>query len=177
MSKFMFLSLLLLAPVFGEEHATDLRTAAGCGPSETQFSVRTDPAPHEIKQPEPSKARVYVIEQGKPEGGEVSVTTRVGADGNWVGANRGASYLSFAVTPGEHYVCVDWQSSLKSRQKLSAAAELTAEAGKTYYFRAEVVLSQGTESHEERLSIKAVDAAEGMLMVSKAAQSSWKVKE
>jgi hypothetical protein len=97
-------------------------------------------------------------------------------NGNWVGANYGKSYLSFAVAPGEHHVCVDWQSSLKSRQKLSGAAELTAEAGKTYYFRADVVLTQATESHDERLSIKAVDAPEGMLLVSKSAQSAWKPK-
>src|SRR5580704_12891429 len=80
------------------------------------------------------------------------------------------------VAPGEHHVCVDWQSSLKSRQKLSGAAELTAEAGKTYYFRAEVVLTQATESHDERLSIKAVDAPEGMLLVSKSSLSAWKTK-
>jgi hypothetical protein len=49
-------------------------------------------------------------------------------------------------------------------------------SGKTYYFRAKVVLTQATESHDERLSIKAVDAPEGMLLVSKSAQSAWKMK-
>jgi hypothetical protein len=174
--KFIFFALLMAVPVFGQDQATDLRTAAGCGPRKTQFSVKTDRTLHAVRQPEPAKALVYVIEQGQPEGGEAKVTVRVGLNGNWMGANYGESYLSFAVAPGEHHVCVDWQSILKSRQKLSAAAELTAEAGKTYYFRAEVVLTQATESHDERLSIKAVDAPEGMLLVSKSAQSVWKMK-
>ena len=176
MHKFIFLAILTAMPAFGQGQTTDLRTAAGCGPTKMQFSVKTDRTLHAVRQPEPGKALVYVIEQGKPEGGEAKVTVRVGLNGNWVGANYGESYLSFAVAPGEHHVCVDWQSSLKSRQKLSGAAELTAEAGKTYYFRAEVVLTQATESHDERLSIRAVDAPEGMLLVSKSAQSAWKPK-
>jgi hypothetical protein len=172
------LALLMAMPVFAQDQTTDLRTAAGRGPIETQFSVKkTDKMQHAAKEPGPGKAQVYVIGQGKPEGGEAMVTTRVGLDGNWVGANRGESYLSFAVEPGEHHLCVDWQSNLKSRQRLSGAANLTAEAGKTYYFRTEVVLVQATESHDERLNIKTVDAADGMLMMSKSAQSSWKVKK
>jgi len=66
---------------------------------------------------------------------------------------------------------------LKSRQKLSGAADLTAEAGKTYYFRTEVVLSQATESHDERLSLRPVDAAEGLLLISKSAESSSTIKK
>ena len=68
------------------------------------------------------------------------VTTRVGLDGTWVGANHGRSYVSFAVEPGQHRVCTDWQSSFKAVQKLSGAADLTAEAGKTYYYRMEVTI-------------------------------------
>lgn len=177
MRAFLFLSLLLAVPAFGQDQTTDFRTMAGCGPSKTQFSVQSDSTQHEVKQPAPGQALVYVIVQGMPEGGEAKVTTRVGLDGNWMGANHGASYLSFVVAPGEHNVCVDWQSSLKSRQKLSGAADLTAEAGKTYFFRTEVVMSQATESHDERLRVKAVDKAEGMLLISKAAESTWKIKK
>jgi len=174
---FLFLALLLALPASGEAQMTDLRVAAGCGPNKTQFSVKTESIQHAVKQPEPGQAIVYVIVQGRPEGGEAKVTTRVGLDGNWVGANHGASYVSFSVTPGEHRVCADWQSSLKSRQMLSGAADLTAEVGKTYYFRTEVVMSQATESHDERLSLKPVDAAEGMLLLSKSAQSSSIIKK
>ena len=174
--EFLFLAFLFLLPAYGQAQTTDLRAAAGCGPDKTQFSVKTESNQHAVKQPEPGQALVYVVVQGKPEGGEVKVTTRVGLDGNWMGANHGASYLSFSVAPGEHHVCVDWQSSLKSRQKLSGAADLTAEAGKTYYFRTEVVLSQATESHDERLSLKPVDASEGLLLISKSAESSSTIK-
>jgi hypothetical protein len=175
--KFLFLALLLAVPTLGQAQTADLRTAAGCGPSKTQFSVKTDSNQHAVKRPEPGQALVYIVVQGKPEGGEAKVTTRVGMDGAWVGANHGASYLSFPVSPGEHHVCADWQSSLKSRQMLSGAADLTAEVGKTYYFRTEVVLSQATESHDERLSLKPVDASEGMLLISKSAESSSTIKK
>lgn len=84
--------------------------------------------------------------------------------------------MSFEVNPGDHQVCVDWQSSLKSRQRLNRAAQLTAEAGKTYYFRAEVVMSQATETHDELLRLGIVDEAEGMLLLSKAGQSTWSAK-
>lgn len=113
MRKFEWLLLLLALPLIGRAQTTDLRTAAGCGPTNMQFNVKTDSTHHAVNQPEPGHALVYVIVQGKPEGGEARVTTRVGLDGNWVGASHGASYLSFPVIPGDHHVCTDWQSSLK----------------------------------------------------------------
>jgi hypothetical protein len=51
------------------------------------------------------------------------------------------------------------------------------EAGKTYYFRTEVVMSQATEAHDELLKLGTVDAAEGMLLVSKAGRSTWTAKK
>jgi hypothetical protein len=66
--KFIFLALLTAMPAFGQDQTTDLRTAAGCGPTKMQFSVKTDRTLHAVRQPEPGKALVYVIEQGKPEG-------------------------------------------------------------------------------------------------------------
>ena len=76
-----------------------------------------------------------------------TVTTRVGLDGNWVGANHGQSYISFAAEPGEHRVCADWQSSLKGLQKPSGAANLTVEAGKTYYYRSDVTIRWTDHTH------------------------------
>lgn len=139
-----------------------------------RFDVKVNKKQHAVTQPEPGKALIYVIQQGRPRGGDITVTTRVGVDGNWVGANHGESYMSFEVNPGDHQVCVDWQSSLKRRQQLSQAAQLTTEAGETYYFRAEVVMSQATEAHDELLRLGMVDKAEGMLLLSKAGQSTWK---
>jgi len=61
----------------------------------------------------------------------------------------------------EHRVCVHWQSSLASRQQLSGAAELTAEAGKTYYFRTWILPSGLTGGHREGLWLKQVDSRRG----------------
>jgi hypothetical protein len=114
----MFLALLLAAPAFGQDQAADPRTAAGCGPAKAEFDVKTDKNQHSAAQPESGKALVYVIEDvTNPHAMTFgTVTTRVGLDGNWVGANHGQSYISFAAEPGEHRVCVDWQSSLKGLQ-------------------------------------------------------------
>src|SRR5260370_37024132 len=79
---------------------------------------------------------VYVLEEDFASfciGG--CITTRVGVDGAWVGANQGKSYLFFIVDPGAHRVRTAWQSSLKGRSHVSAAISLTAQAGRSYYFR------------------------------------------
>ena len=176
------LMLLLLAcapPVIAQDRSADSRTAAGCGPAATEFSVKVDKNQHVVTQPEPGKALVYVVELESWEDSYNigDITTRVGVNGAWVGANYGQSYLSFPLVPGEHHICVDWQSSLESRQQLSGAAELTAEAGKTYYFRTWVLPTGLTGGPREELWFEQVDSAEGLLLLSKAGRSTWKEKK
>jgi hypothetical protein len=178
----MFLTLLLTAAAVGQNQPVDARTAAGCGPAKTAFEVKTDKRQHSLTQPESGKALVFVIEDvTNPQAmtfGEV--TTRVGLDGSWVGANRGRSYVSFAAEPGAHRVCADWQSSLKGLQRLSGAADLTVEAGKTYYYRAEVTIPWNGQADDHgndqvgQLRVSAVDESEGLLLISKSASSTWK---
>jgi Protein of unknown function (DUF2846) len=177
MPKHILMFVVFALSAFGQSEKADLRAAAGCGPAALRFDARADKKQPGVTQPQAGKTLVYVIQQGKPLGADSAVTTRVGLDGNWVGANHGASYVSFEVGPGDHQVCVDWQSSLKGRQRLSQAVQLTAEAGQTYYLRAEVVMSQATESHEESLRLAAVDKAEGTLLLSKAGRSTWKARQ
>ena len=103
--------------------------AAACGPEDAGFDVKLDRSQHTLAQPEPGKARVYFIQ----EIGEVSciggcMTTKVGLDGRWVGANKRNSYFSVSVEPGEHHMCAN-------PGPLVALAHFTAEAGKVYYFR------------------------------------------
>jgi len=179
MKKFMLLFLIYAAPVIAQDRSADLRAAAGCGPAATQFSAKVDQNYHVVTQPERGKAVVYVIAQENPDDAYKigDITTRVGLDGTWVGANYGQSYLSFPLAPGEHHVCVDWQSSLALRQQLSGAAELTAEAGKTYYFRTWILPSGLTGGSRERLWFEQVDSAEGLLLMSKAGRSAWKERK
>jgi hypothetical protein len=180
--------MLCAVPVLGQNQPTDPRMAAGCGPVVTQFRVKVDKAKHEIVQPEAGKSLVYVIVQERPHPGEAlyigNITTRVGADGKWVGANYGESYVSFVLEPGEHRLCSDWQSAMKSKQKLADAADLTAQAGRTYYFLLELVSGapiNGTNGSgvfpSPELKLKAVDESAGMLLVSKTGQSRWEVKK
>lgn len=179
MKRFMLLLLVCAAPVIAQDRSAELRAAAGCGAAATEFSVKVDKNQHFVTQPEPGKALVYVIaqEDANDSYNKGEITTRVGLDGTWVGANYGTSYLSFPLAPGEHHVCVDWQSSLASRQQLGGAAELTAEAGKTYYFRTRILPSGLTGGHREELWLKQVNSAEGLLLLSKAGQSAWKEKK
>jgi hypothetical protein len=184
MYRYMFLTLLLTAAASGQNQSIDARLAAGCGPAKTAFEVKTDKNQHPVARPESGKALVYVIEDvTNPTAmtfGEA--TTRVGLDGNWVGANHGHSYISFSTEPGEHRVCADWQSSMKDLQKLSGAARLTAEAGKTYYYRSEVTIpwNGGAANHgndqEGQLKLERVDESEGLLLISKSASSTWQAK-
>jgi len=97
-----------------------------------------------------------------------SPTTRVGLDGVWVGANHGKSYFFFPVDPGDHHLCVRWQSSFKQLSQAAAALSLTAEAGKVYYVRATL-----EERHKRQPAVKleAVDDAEGQLLVASSAFS------
>ena len=187
MRKLLLLFLVSAIPAVGQSSTIDPRIAAGCGPAAMRFDVKVDKRKHEIMQPEAGKSLVYVIVQEKPHPGEAlyigNITTRVGADGKWVGANYGESHVSFALGPGEHRICSDWQSRVKSRQKLSGAADLTVEPGRTYYFLLELVSgapingTKGSVFPEPELKLRAVDRSEGMLLVSKAGQSTWKAKK
>src|SRR4029077_7511834 len=105
MRKLFLATLLFASPLFAQNSPTDARIAAGCGPDNVQFDVKVDKNQHPTPQPEAGKAIVYVFEK------EISdalafkigaVTTRVGLDGAWVGANHGESYFTFPVDPGDH---------------------------------------------------------------------------
>jgi hypothetical protein len=119
-------------PVLAQDEAAAARTAAGCGPSEQMFDVKTTDLKHPVGQPEAGKALVYFFVDFVN-----APTMRVGVDGNWVGANDDKSYFFFQVAPGEHNVCTEWQSGTfkKSSERVGEAMHLTAEAGKTYYLR------------------------------------------
>ena len=95
--------VMIVASTLAQSQTPDLRTQAGCGPATTQFDVKTDKNQHAVERPDAGKALVYAIvdEKRDPTVKQIGdVTTRVGLDGNWVGANHGESYFSFAVVSG-----------------------------------------------------------------------------
>jgi hypothetical protein len=100
------LLLFVALPVFAQNPDLIPHAQPACGATSAQFQV-TRSNTHTEPQVDPGKALIYLVEEQKFRAFR-DVTVRVGLDGQWVGATRGASYLSFAVEPGEHHLCVDF---------------------------------------------------------------------
>ena len=119
--------VLLATAAFAQNQPAVVPSA--CGPKDTDVDVKLDKSQHIISQPEAGKARVYFIQDiGKISCIGACVKTKIGLDGTWVGANKHNSYFSVSVEPGEHHLCA-------TPGPMTAFLHLTAEAGKTYYFR------------------------------------------
>ncbi len=169
MHKIMLLVLVCAAPVYGQTATPDFRTGAGCGPQKTQFEVKLDDPDQGVIAPSAGKARVYVIEVVGAN--NTGATTRVGVDGNWVGANTGKGYITFEVDPGDHNICADWQSIQKGRQLEGGAMAIRAEEGRTYYFVLGV-LAQALD-----FSLTEADEAEGQWLLSISQKCVWNQKK
>jgi len=133
---FMFLTLSAFAQ---QENGT---VAAACGSKDIKYEAKLDESQHTPAPPEAGKALVYFIQDiGAVNCIGSCMTTRIGLDGMWVGANQHNSYFSVSVEPGEHHVCASPQSRLLPKPSpkyagvLLALAHFTAEPGKVYYFR------------------------------------------
>ncbi|MCU1243500.1 MAG: hypothetical protein JWO71_4226 [Candidatus Acidoferrum typicum] len=158
-------------PGFAQDDAVAARAAAGCGPEQVNFEVKADKKRHPAPQPAAGQGLVYVFADvpGNNYGGiaVISVTTRVGIDGTGVGANNNHSYFFFAVSPGDHRLSTNWQSSLASRSKVAQAVTLTAEAGKIYYFRTKMAFPE----NRVIMKLEPLDPAEGQLLIASSAFS------
>jgi hypothetical protein len=135
--RLIFTTILLASCAFaGDKRAV----ASACGPDSIRFDVTTGQHPQSVRQTEAGKALVYVIEDIGPATGPV--TTRIGVDGAWAGANHGDSWFSFLAEPGEHHLCANWQPGISNSSflpaKLISLAHINAEAGRVYYFRVQI---------------------------------------
>jgi hypothetical protein len=157
MKKTMFAVLLFVAPAFAQAPAQDqvetALIAAGCGPSQVMFDLTVDKNQHPLAQPQAGKALVYVISSVLPP-------IKIRLDGSWVGANRGESYFSFSVDPGDHHLCMSEQGD----HRQGSAASFTAAAGQTYYFQSS--LKEGTG-----WKLKVIDPAKGLFLIASSALS------
>ena len=155
------------SPAFAQGQAAAARAAAGCGPNEVKFDVKTDKKQYPIGQPESGKALVYVFADESADNGGIHIgglTTRIGLDGAWVGANRGKSYFFFSVDPGDHRLCTNWQSGVSSRSNLGSATTLSVEAGKIYYFRtSHYFIPEG--QRQVGMKLEPLDATEAQLLI------------
>jgi hypothetical protein len=178
--KTLLVILLFASPLFAQDQVAAARAAAGCGPNEVKFTVKTDKTQHPMAQPEAGKAIVYVfggeaIDLGGLVIGKDGVTTRWGIDGSWVGAGYRNSYLFFYVAPGDHRLCAGRQAYSKP----SAAVSFTAEAGKTYYFRTRNPHSRpdGHIDGPPETELKPIDPAEGQLLIADSPSSTFQLKK
>jgi hypothetical protein len=135
---------------------------AACGPSNAKFDVKNDDSQHTVAQPEAGKALVYVIQDiGSINCIAGCITTRIASDGAWVGANHHNSYFSFAVDPGEHHLCANWQSRFGRLSQIVGLVHFTAETGAVYYFRTRVLGATSTNFFD----FQPIDSDQGKLFV------------
>lgn len=127
--KIALIALLFAASAVAQNPPAAL--PAACGPENVHFEVKLDKSRHTLEQPEAGKVRVYFLQD--------SFSASIGLDGEWVGANRGHSYFSVSVAPGEHHLCAKVDAPMDHPTEL---LHFTAEAGKVYYFRGRVVPPQ-----------------------------------
>jgi hypothetical protein len=146
----------------GQDAAAIAAASSACGPKGVNFDVKDDNTQHSVGQPEAGKALVYVIQDlGTVNCIGGCLTTKVAADGAWIGANHHNSYLSFAVDAGEHHLCASWQSHLDRLSRTVGLAHFTAEPGKVYFFRTRTIGFQGPNFFD----IEPIDSDEGRLIV------------
>jgi len=165
--------LLFAVSAIAQDQTAISAAEAACGSKDVKFEAKQDTNQHPTSQPEAGKALVYVIEDlGEcsgctPNGNSFfndvdQALTRVGVDGAWVGANRGSSYFFLATDPGEHHLCINWQSRLAFRSRAFAMANFTAEEGKVYYFRERVFPG---EHGDYSFDLDSVNSDEGKYLV------------
>ncbi|MGA8739907.1 MAG: hypothetical protein WB561_01825, partial [Terracidiphilus sp.] len=127
--------------------------------AKARFKVKVDDTQHTLVPPEAGMARIYFIHE---DGFLTEVplgypTSKFAIDGAWVGADRGNSYFSAAVDPGEHHLCATLQSSIERRELV----HFVAEEGKVYYYRTRLVLSGSVEL----LELESIDSDQGQYLV------------
>ncbi len=135
---------------------------SACGPNNVSFDVQDDNSSHAVKQPEPGKALIYVIQDiGVENCLWACMTTKIAMDGAWLGANRHNSYFVSAVDPGERHLCVNWQSHIERFSKAVGLVHFTAEAGQVYFFRTRIMGINGPAFFD----FEPIDSDQGKLFV------------
>jgi len=161
-----FWSFLILASLsFAQNAATAAAAAPGCGPADVHFQVKTDQNRHPTIQPDAGKAVVYFLQDDAEFLTRPRPTTRMGIDGEWVGATKSNSYFCVLIAPGEHHLCASWQTFEGfGVSHNTAAAHFTADPGGVYFFPRDVWIRDLGPAHVELLPL---DSDEGLLLASK----------
>jgi hypothetical protein len=155
------------AQVMAQDQPATAAAEAACGPKDVKFDAKEDTTQHPTPSPDAGKALVYVVQEIGQLQCKGCALTKVGMDGTWVGANQGSSYFFFEADPGEHHLCLNWQSRLEWRSRAFAMANFTAEAGKAYYFRTRIFPGH----YDYSFDLDAVNSDQGKFLVASSAFS------
>lgn len=162
-------AVLVSWPAVAQQFSTrDLATAgmAACGNIAAEFKVKRSAA-QQPPTPDAGKALVYFVEEDLNTQ-IITHTTRVGIDGQWMGATYGSSYTYFMVDPGVHHLCANTQIGTSTEDGLTALAHFTAEAGSIYYFEMKnVSMMSGPRNYTNDATLAPLDSDEGKYMILK----------
>lgn len=153
-------------------------SAAACGPIKATFDVDLKSDTSRLT-PANNNAVVYVIQdtsQGFSSLTAPILTTRIGLDGEWVGANRRQSHYGWVVSPGVHHLCVSSQWSGLYSPRSTSLYRLDTQSGTTYYFRVRVPLVY-PGPNLFILDLQQVDQDEGEFLLETTKQSVPRPKE
>lgn len=170
--NFLLATLLFTSLVFAQNQPASSAKVPACGAPEGRFEVKTDTGQHPA-QPEPGKALVYFIQDDSNFASRPRPTTRVGMDGQWVGATHGDSYFYFSVDPGVHHLCASWQGGEETSRN-TAAAHFTAEAKGVYYFAAK---DSSQYRGSASITFNLLDSDEGQFLASELEFSASQLKK
>ena len=138
-----------------------------CGPNNQEFSVHKESAPAISPQISQGAARLIIFSESYGLHSACGPVTRLGLDGKWIGANCLGSYTSIEISPGNHHLCANTQA--QEDFKYTALQSFSAEPGRTYYFRATMILGLDPEA---AMHMEALNGDEGAFLI-----SSWKISK
>lgn len=145
-----------------DKAAQEAMEKKACESLDTHYKTDTDKTQHPTPDAPADKALIYVV---RPTMGGNKVQTKLAADGQFKGINRGNNYFFFTLEPGQHYFC----SQAENKSTLS----LKVEAGKTYYLQQKIKMG----FMKARNKLVVISEAEGKEALGKCHPSTWEEKK
>ncbi len=176
------LALSVAASCVAQDASTTQAYKAACGAVDTKLNADVA-QPTTMITPETGKALVYLIQRddqtnalclGRKCGG---ADVRIGMDGAWVGETKGNSFVALSVVPGQHHLCVNWQSHFKKVSHHEAYLQpLSVDSGQTSYFLIHVSAGNGggDAAVPFSLSLEPVNVDEAKMLLETSPQSTLK---
>jgi len=154
--------VLCCGAAWGQDIWSSPEVTSACGPRNVKLAVTTSSNSPAIQPAENGDAIVTVIQDPPQVPSVLTTITRVGIDGQWVGANQNRSHFSIALKPGVHHVCVSGQWNKLISQDSIALKRVEAKSGIIYYLRVRFFYPAGAGIF---LGLEPVDEDEGKFLV------------